>query len=253
MLRIVADLGNSRLKWGRIDARGQIVEALALPLDDPAAWRHAWHLWEPTGNSASVWALSSVNPPIAERLAGFLAELPETQTRWYRSAADVPVRHELTRPETTGADRAFAVAAALALRDERHPALAVLCGTAITVERISAEGVWQGGAIAAGLGLTARALHMLTAQLPRVDPREGPPAWGSSTIPAMEAGIYWGTVGGIRELLTRQSKGLAAEPSVFWTGGDAERLATAVDWPGARVVPDLVLRGVALVAFPSES
>ena len=54
--------------------------------------------------------------------------------------------------------------------------LVVLCGTAVTIERVAADGTWQGGAIAAGLSMTARALHLLTAQLPLVDPREAPPA-----------------------------------------------------------------------------
>ena len=38
---IVADLGNSRLKWGRIGGDGRIEQVLALPLDDPdALWIH---------------------------------------------------------------------------------------------------------------------------------------------------------------------------------------------------------------------
>jgi hypothetical protein len=58
-------------------------------------------------------------------------------------------------------------------------------------------------------------------------------------------------VGAVRELLARQSEGMdqGGPPWVVWTGGDAPALARAVDWPGARVVPDLVLHGLAAVAF----
>ena len=38
--RIVADLGNSRLKWGRVVDDGPL-DVVSLPLDDPAAWRAA--------------------------------------------------------------------------------------------------------------------------------------------------------------------------------------------------------------------
>ncbi|MBY0395516.1 MAG: type III pantothenate kinase, partial [Thermoleophilia bacterium] len=113
------------------------------------------------------------------------------------------------------------------------------------VERIAPGGLWQGGAIAAGLGLTARALHSQTAQLPQVNPSTIPTPWGNATRPAIEAGVFWGVVGAIRELLTRQSAGLGGVPWVAWSGGDAEVLADCVDWPGATVVPDLVLRGLA--------
>ena len=36
---------------------------------------------------------------------------------------------------------------------------------------------------------------------------------------------------------------------IVWTGGDAERLARAVCGEHARIIPDLVLRGLAQAAF----
>jgi type III pantothenate kinase len=249
VLRIVADLGNSRLKCGRVGAGGRVEETVALPLDDPETWEPGWQTLAHSVEAPSRWAVSSVNPPAAERLARFLAGRGVEDVAWFRSAADVPVRQALTRPETAGADRALAVAAALAAKSSRGPGLVVLCGTAVTVERVAADGTWQGGAIAAGLTLSARALNMLTAQLPLVVPRAAPPPWGNTTLSALDAGIYWGVVGAVRELLTRQSAGLEGSPWVVWTGGDAEMLAPAVAWEGAVVVPDLVLRGLAEVAF----
>ena len=65
----------------------------------------------------------------------------------------------------------------------------------MTVDRVSAKGVWQGGAIAPGLALSARALHTLTAQLPLVRVDETPAAWGRSTTPAVEAGCSGGSSG----------------------------------------------------------
>jgi type III pantothenate kinase len=251
LLRIVADLGNTRLKWGRLDDAGRVAETAAMAVDDPAAWDEVWRRWAGEADG-SAWAVSSVNPPVAERLGRFLDGVKADRVVWYRSAADVPVPHRIERPETAGADRALAVAAARGRTVEgRGPGLVVLCGTAVTVERVAADGTWQGGAIAAGLALTARALHAMTAQLPLVAPRQAPPPWGDATIPALEAGVFWGVVGGIRELLTRQAAGLGSGPWVVWTGGDAEVLAPAVAWEGAEVVPDLVLRGLAAVAFPS--
>jgi type III pantothenate kinase len=247
VVRIVVDLGNSRLKWGRLDERGRLDEVVALPPDDPASWDETWRRWGLADGASSAWVIASVNPPAADRLAGYLAKQGVGGPVWYRSAADVPVRHGLECPGTAGADRALAVAGALGDHPEGGPALVVLCGTAVTVERVEADGTWQGGAIGAGLTLSARALHLLTAQLPLVVPREAPPAWGNATVPALEAGIYWGVVGAVRELLTRQSAGLVPAPWVVWTGGDAPALARAVAWEGARVVPDLVLRGLAEV------
>jgi type III pantothenate kinase len=253
VLRIVADLGNSRLKWGRIGDDGRLEETVALPLDDTSAWDASWRRWNPAGSKASAWAISTVNPPLAERLLAFLREQGIGAASWYRSAAEVPIRHALEHSETTGADRALAVAGARALQPPGIPGLVVSCGTAITIERIAANGTWQGGAIAPGLTVSARALHLQTAQLPLVCPSgdPAPPAWGRSTRPALEAGVFWGTVGTIRELLARQAAGLEPPPWLVWTGGDAEALAPRIDWSdgAARVVPDLVLEGLARIAW----
>ncbi|HEY2156553.1 MAG TPA: type III pantothenate kinase, partial [Isosphaeraceae bacterium] len=160
MLRVFADLGNSRLKWGRLRGDGTL-DVVSLPLDEPAAWRDAWALWNPSAGPSS-WAISTVNPPVAGQLGGFLDAQLGVSARWFRSAADVPVRHELERPHTAGTDRALAVIGALAGRSGGGPGIAVLCGSAITVERISADGVWQGGAIAPGLRLAADSLHAMS-------------------------------------------------------------------------------------------
>jgi type III pantothenate kinase len=244
VLRVVADLGNSRLKWGRVDDTGRLAEAIALPLAQPAAWAAAWETWSHPGSGPSHWTISSVNPPLAQQLEAFLDGLGNASVNWFRSAADVAVRHALDAPETAGADRALAVAAAIGLTPRGRPGLVVSCGTAITVERISEQGVWQGGAIACGLGVAARALHTHTAKLPLVELHHAPPSWGASTRPALEAGIFWGTVGAVRELLARQTADLGNDPWVIWTGGDATLLAGAIAGIEARVEPDLVLMGL---------
>jgi type III pantothenate kinase len=251
VLRVVADLGNSRLKWGRVDDTGRLVEAIALPLNEPRAWATAWEKWSQSGSSPSYWSISTVNPPVANQLQSFLDGLGEAQATWFRSAADVAVQHELDGPETAGADRALAVAAAVRLSPRGRPILVVSCGTAITVERISEQGIWQGGAIAAGLGVAARALHSQTALLPLVELHEAPPCWGASTRPAIEAGVFWGTVGAVRELLARQTAELGQDPWVIWTGGYAALLSGPIAGTEARVEPDLVLLGLC-GAIPSS-
>ncbi|MDG3005247.1 type III pantothenate kinase [Paludisphaera mucosa] len=251
MPRIVADIGNSRLKWARLDDQGGLGPTVSLPLDDPKAWGAVYDGWHRSASDSSTWAVSSVNPPLAGRLAAFLAERKTAEIRWFLTAAEVPVPKDVEGADTGGSDRALAVLGASRLLGRGRPILVVSCGTAITVERLTAEGVWQGGAIAMGLGLCARALHHFTAQLPLVSPDRSAPSWGRSTNPSLEAGVFWGTVGAVRELIARQEPDLG--PSlVVWTGGDAFRLAPAVEGPAARVVPDLVLQGLVHAAFPSK-
>ena len=247
-LRIVVDLGNSRLKWGRIRDDGTL-DVVPLSLDGPDAWAALWSRWNPAGEP-STWWVSTVNPGASRRLGRFLDGCPGASVRWFRSADDVPVRHELETPHTAGTDRALAVLGALAGRGpgETGPGIVISCGSAITVERISAARVWQGGAIGPGLRLSAEALGTLS-QLPLVWPERAPAAWGRSTVPALEAGVFWGTVGLIRTLVERQSEGLGSPPWVVWSGGDADLLRgpAALGLPDETYAPSLVLDGLLAV------
>jgi type III pantothenate kinase len=250
VLRVVADFGNSRLKWGRIDDSGKLVERIAVPVDDRAEWSRAWNRWQPLAAAGSSWAVSSVNPPVAEHLAAFLDSHGVQSIRWVTSAAQVPVAKDVEGAETGGSDRALAVYGAVQRMAPGRPGLVIMCGTAITVERVTKEGVWQGGAIAMGLGLAARSLHHFTAQLPRIELSAVSPCWGRGTRDSLEAGVFWGTVGAIRELIFRQIADLGGPPWVVWTGGDAERLAAQISGYDTWVEPDLILLALAQLAFP---
>jgi type III pantothenate kinase len=249
MLRIVADLGNTRLKWARLDAGGRLTPSSHLPPDDPIAWEALWDDWHTNKNEPSRWAVASVNPPVAERLASFLAARGVTQSTWFQTAAEVPIEMDVEGADTGGADRALAVLAAREHMPHGQPGLVVSCGTAITIERVTSAGVWQGGVIAPGLFLGARALHLLTAQLPLIHPDQSAPFWGRGTLPSLEAGVFWGAVGAVRELLARQTFDHHEKPWIVWTGGDAGRLARPVCGKNARIIPDLVLQGLVRAAF----
>jgi type III pantothenate kinase len=249
----VADLGNSRLKWARVVAPGRLAERIAIPLER-SAWDEAWAQSDVLSRQPSAWAISSVNPPVAKKLAEFFQARQAGDLIWYEAAADVSVPKDVEGAEVGGADRALGVLAALRMTPPGTAGLVVSCGTAITVERVSKEGVWQGGAIAPGLGVMASALHLRTAQVPlldtrQFDPQYAPPTWGRGTVSSLSAGIFWGTVGIVRELVARQTDELGGEPWVIWAGGDGSLLARYVSGEHARIQPDLVLLGLSHMAF----
>ena len=114
-------------------------------------------------------------------------------------------------------------------------------------------GAFVGGAILPGIDMSARALDDATDALPLIDVdrlRQPPAPVGKSTVAAIEAGLYWGAVGAIGELVDRLSAGLTQPPDVLVTGGGwlplGERLADRIGRP-VRHVPHLVLAGIALV------
>jgi type III pantothenate kinase len=76
---------------------------------------------------------------------------------------------------------------------------------------------------------------------------EPPPAVGAATVPAMTSGLYWGAVGGVKQLIDLFGREAGGEPEVFLTGGAAPSVAKLL--PGeARFEPNFVPCGIAVAA-----
>jgi type III pantothenate kinase len=154
----------------------------------------------------------------------------------------VPIRYE--NPKEVGADRIVNAVATIARWGT--PAIAVDFGTATTFDVLSADGEYLGGAICPGLGIAAEALFNRTAKLPRVELVRPGKAIGKTTVASMQAGLIFGTVGQVRELIRRISEELGERPRIIATGGLASVIAG--DVPEIEAVdPYLTLEGLRLI------
>jgi type III pantothenate kinase len=254
---IAIDIGNSRAKLGLFDgapATGQLPlpsRVLDLSVDEwddaqVAAWLPAAPIWP-------EWRLASVNRPAAARLLAWLqrdCRTPAGTPPAVRvlSAADLPIAVGVEHPERVGLDRIAAAAAVNQLRSSNRAAIIVDTGSAVTVDLVSADGVFRGGAILPGIEMSARALHEFTDLLPLVslnDLSRPPGALGVSTVTAIRGGLFWGSVGAIRELVAKLSESSPQPPELFLTGGAAAHLVGPLRLNG-RFEPHLVLSGIAL-------
>ena len=146
-------------------------------------------------------------------------------------------------PAETGDDRVAAASAAYARTG--GAVVIVSAGTAITVDAVSAEGVFLGGAILPGPELALKALTTGTAQLPPVSPRSPVSAIGRDTVQAMLAGCLSGTAGAVDRLIQDIRRELDSDCPVLITGGAAEMLYSALR-TACRKERALVLEGLIL-------
>jgi len=253
---LVADVGNSRIKWGRC-LGGAVAATASLPPADPAAWEKQLQHWGVIGSPN--WAIGSVHP---ENQEGFLDWLQGRgdAVRLLNRYDQLPIEVLADPPERVGVDRLFnAVAANARLRRgakgrRGRPAVVIDAGTAVTVDLLSPAGAFMGGAIFPGRRLMAAALHDYTALLPLVaGAATTPPPVGANTVVAIEAGIHHAVAGGINQLVRRQlaahypRAGRPARPAVFLTGGDAALLEHSIDHR-ALLWPEMTLEGLRISA-----
>jgi type III pantothenate kinase len=147
----------------------------------------------------------------------------------------------LDRPEEAGADR---LANAAGARNRYPmPGIVVDLGTATTFDVIDAGGNYCGGAISPGINLAFEALYMGAAKLPRIEIRRPAKVVGSTTMGAMQSGIFWGYVGLIEGVVQRIEAEWGAKMSVIGTGGLVPLIADST--PCIKHVDlDLTLKGL---------
>jgi type III pantothenate kinase len=146
-------------------------------------------------------------------------------------------------PHEVGADR-IAGAIGATLRWPASNFIVVDCGTATTLDVVTAEGDYLGGAILPGVGISVETLAGRTAKLPTVEITRPAAALGRSTIESIQSGVYYGHAGAIRRLVEELSREVfKGEPrTIVGTGGFARLLEPEKLFDD--IVPELVLLGL---------
>jgi type III pantothenate kinase len=254
---IAVDVGNARTKLGRFvaaDGASLPEPESVLALDNRAEEMSGLEAWlEPLADVRASWSIGSVNRAAATRLIDWLRTNRPDDSVTLLSAADLALEVDLPRPDMVGIDRLLDALAANHLRKSDRPAVVVDVGTAITVDLVSAGGVFLGGAILPGIAMSARALYEFTDLLPLIpmsDLTNPPTPVGESTESAMHSGLFWGAVGSVRELIAQMAASLPGDnsnvqPDAFLTGGAGPVVAHLLG-ESAHYVGQLTLAGIIL-------
>ncbi|HEX6396526.1 MAG TPA: type III pantothenate kinase [Steroidobacteraceae bacterium] len=248
---LLVDIGNTRAKWAVL--RGTRLSA-------PRALAHR-------GGRAEFAALVAAAPRDVERVIA-VSVMGQKFERAFATAvrARFGLRAEFVRSTREaagvrngyrdvwrlGADRWVSVIAAHALAGNR-PALAVSVGTALTVDAVTGDGVHLGGAIAAGpdtmissllsgtQGIRRRARGSRTAR------RRARGLFVADTASALDSGAAFAAAAFIDRACVEARAAFGAQPVLLLTGGAAQALRPYIK-SRFRLVPDLALRGLAVLA-----
>lgn len=241
---LAIDIGNTMIKFGVFD-RENLTRKFAIP-----TIRHQ--------TAAEIDSL--VNSNLPQRISGVIVScvVPELENSIEKfienrfGISPIFVRHDFkfglkikyNPPEAVGIDRVVAAFAAA----EKYGKPCIVCdfGTATTIDAVSSAGEFLGGVIVAGMNLLAEALFRETSKLPKIEIKRAERIIGTSTIDAIESGIYFGYMGLTDGIIERMLDELGEQPKIIATGGFAPIIAD-----GSQFVEiydeNLVLDGLRLI------
>ncbi len=126
-------------------------------------------------------------------------------------------------------------------------------GTATTFDVVGKNGEYLGGAIAPGINLSLKALHDMTAQLPKISVKPQKNVIGKTTVEAMNSGVFFGYISLVEGMIKKIEEELGNKTTKIITGGLAEifknPLSETVDYHE----PDLTLEGLRIVWNSQEN
>jgi len=248
---LVIDAGNTNIVFAVCDGPG---------------WRGTWRIRtdpQRTSDEYAVWlnalltlcglrrdqvgaaVIGTVVPAALYHLRRLCREWFHVEPLVARASLDWGFDIKVDNPNEVGADRLLNALAG----HQRFggPLIVVDFGTATTFDVVDHTGAYLGGVICPGINLSIEALHQAAARLPRIGISRPQSVIGTSTVPAMQSGVYWGYIGLIEGLVTRIKAEFGGPMKVVATGGLAP-LFTEGTMMIEHIEPDLTLDGLRLLA-----
>ena len=245
---LLFDVGNTRLKWGVLDAE-RITRTGSIRHETLRESGFASLTTRLPRNIDSVLVSNVAGQGFATRLAGVVGMHCDADIHFARTERKAyGISNAYAQPRRLGVDRWVAMIGA---RAESKSALIVVdAGTAVTIDALDRHGSHLGGQIIPGLHLMASSLTSDTSDIGATrkrttDPGSGLALFANTTGRAVQNGALCAICGAI-ERAVRVMRGAKMRPKIILTGGDASRILKQLD---GNVLhrPHLVLKGLAFI------
>jgi type III pantothenate kinase len=247
---LVIDVGNSNTSLGvyrgkELLAHWRLTTNPARTIDEYGVHsRNLFELAQMDFTDIEAIAIASVVPPLNYTLKRMAEVYFHLTPLFVDHTTDTGLKILYEPASDVGADRI--VDAVAAITNYGSPCIVVDFGTATTFNAINSAGEYLGGVITPGIMISSEALFSRTAKLPRVDIKRPQKVVGTSTVAAMQSGLYYGYAGLVDGVLERMIDEMDVQPRVIATGGLAQLIATGSKFI-EKVDDTLTLEGLRLI------
>jgi len=187
--------------------------------------------------------IASVVPQLTDAWQQVCNRCFNTQTLIVEPDAQLGITLRYDNPLELGIDRALAAAAAY--HRFKTNLIVLDFGTATTIDYVSSDGIFMGGAIMPGIKTAAESLFEKTKKLPRIDYDLPEGVLGTNTIACLQIGILGGYCLMVEAMITRIKEQVQGTPRIIATGGLAPLAQRHMDVIG-EIDEHLLLQGLKL-------
>ena len=222
---LAIDIGNTTIKFGVFD-RENLTQKLIVPTVRDQTAAEIDSLVNPNlPQTISNVIVSSVVPELKNSIEELIENRFGIIPFFIPHDFDFGLKIKYNPPDTVGIDRI--VAAFAAAKKYGKPCIVCDFGTATTIDAVNSKSEFLGGVIVAGINLLADALSERTSKLPKIEIKKAEKVIGSSTIEAIQSGIYFGYLGLTDRIIERMIGELGEKPKIIATGGFASIITHA--------------------------
>src|SRR5918998_2335209 len=230
----VMDVGNTNTSLGVFEGESlewhwRLTTERARTVDEYGV--HARNLFAFAGidfKAITAVAIASVVPQLDHTLKRMSEVYFQLTPLFINQETDTGLTILYDPPSDVGADRI--VDAVAAVHKYGAPCIVVDFGTATNFEVIAEGRRYLGGVLTPGISISSDALFARAARLPRVAIERPQRVIGTSTVGAIQSGLYYGYAGLVDGILRRMIEELGRKPRVVATGGLAPLIATASEF-----------------------
>jgi type III pantothenate kinase len=244
---LLIDIGNTRIKWAQLE-RGTLGPQSAAVHSKWTVNEFIDSVLQPSARPQRVLISNVGGDAIAEAATAALARTWQMEAQFVHStAAAGGVRNAYVEPQKLGVDRWLAVIGAYSI--QHSAACVVSVGTATTIDAVDAMGRHLGGVIVPGPDLMISSLLKNTSDIAQRaeqgSTKDG--LFADNTLGAVTQGAAHALAALVERAVDTTRRQVGEMPALFLTGGASARIESALK-VSYKSVPDLVLRGLAVLA-----
>lgn len=251
---LLLDVGNTRVKWAWVSVAGgevKIPQWLAEGACPHSQLHDLFREWASLPAPDQIFGTNVAGKQAVVLIENYWRQRGVSLAWVKATAACCGVSNTYEHPEQLGADRWVALVGAWS--ETYGACLVVSAGTALTIDMLDAQGVFQGGMILPGKKLMQASLAAGTHALAAMP--GGVTLYPRNTADAMASGIAAALANPVCEAYMHLATQTASPPACLLSGGDAEWLSSQLknrcNIPSGRLqrAPRLMMQGLLHMAL----